>query len=67
MVSFNFSYIQNYINVNKLNVKQFCEKAKITKQDYYKIKNNNLKIKINRVVNICRLLNITCEDFICCK
>ena len=53
----NYKLIEQYMFDNGLSLNMFCEKCKISKSTFYKIKNNK-NCKLSSVLRISRVINI---------
>lgn len=54
--------IEKYIKDNNLSMTAFCKKCKIGLSVYKKIMSGSLKIRINSIVKIVKVLNIEIKD-----
>ena len=59
---FNTLIVKDYIKSNKLSIKEFCKRCKISNYAYYQFMNNDLKISVPKVFRIAYTLNIEVKD-----
>lgn len=59
--------IANYIKQNKLTIKEFCKRCKISQETYYRIMNGCTNIRSSTLYRILVETDILCDDLVVYK